>query len=171
MNAVVIAPYTPRWPAEFERTAAELRSAVGAAATAVEHIGSTSVPGLCAKPIVDILLGVPALAAAEQAIPRLAAIGFRYVPEHEAEIPDRRYFVRAPAARLRVNLHAVVDGGDLWLRHVAFRDELRADADLRRAYAGLKQDLAARFAHDRPAYTEAKGPFVRQVLARLPGAA
>lgn len=134
----------------------------------IEHIGSTAVPGLCAKPVLDILLGAPALADVEALIPALTAQGFVHRPEYEQQIPDRRYFVRPADGGPRVHLHAVVRGGVLWRQHLHIRDRLRQDASLRHAYAALKQQLAVRHAADKSAYTEAKAPFLRALLASGP---
>lgn len=167
MAAVQLADPDPRWPRQFETVALAIQAAMADVPGTVEHIGSTAVPGLCAKPVLDVLLGVPALALVEARVARLAAQGFRYRPEHEAELPDRRYFVRdADASLPRVHLHAVVQGGALWRAHLAFRDALRADPALTARYAGLKQALAVRHATDKAAYTAAKAPFIAAVLAR-----
>ncbi len=113
----------------------------------------------------DILLGVESLNDAEASIPTLATIGFDYRPEYEAQIPGRRYFVRPAGAAPRVHLHTVVRGGDLWRQHLCFRDRLRQDGELLHSYAGLKRSLAVAHAADKAAYTEAKAPFIQQVLA------
>ena len=91
---VTIVEDQPEWPARFSEAVAELRTVFSGLPVQLEHIGSTSVVGLCAKPILDILLGAPELSAIEERIQALAELGYRYRPEHEAEIPDRRYFVR-----------------------------------------------------------------------------
>jgi GrpB-like predicted nucleotidyltransferase (UPF0157 family) len=115
--------------------------------------------------VLDLLLGVGSLGEAEAAIPALASAGFNYRPEYEVEIPDRRYFVRTMGQTLRVHLHVVVLGGLLWEQHLYFRNALRADPLLREQYATLKRTLAVAHAEDKAAYTEAKAPFIRQVLA------
>ncbi|RZL86419.1 MAG: GrpB family protein [Variovorax sp.] len=103
MTAVRLAEGDAGWPAQFEAVARSLRLAFGGTACTVEHIGSTAVPGLCAKPVLDVLLGVAALGAVERHREALAALGFRYRPEHEAELPERRYFTRdADGTALRV---------------------------------------------------------------------
>jgi GrpB-like predicted nucleotidyltransferase (UPF0157 family) len=167
MSELVLSEYQDTWPRQFVQVA-ELRAKVPAHDAILEHIGSTSVPGLCAKPVLDVLLGVSSLAEAEAAIPALASIGFVYRPEHEAAIPDRRYFVRPAGQTLRVHLHAVLLGGLLWRQHLHFRDALRQEPPLRKQYATLKRALAATHAGDKAAYTEAKAPFIRQVLASYP---
>lgn len=102
----------------------------------VEHIGSTAVPGLSAKPVLDVLLAAATLGQIEQHIDALVGAGYEYRHRYERQIPDRRYFVRAAdgAGALRVHLHAVVQGGMIWRNHLIFRDALRADPALRDAY-------------------------------------
>lgn len=134
----------------------------------LEHIGSTAVPGLCAKPVLDIARGVGRLEDVEARVPELARLGFSYRPEHEQHIPDRRYFTRAEGATPRVHLHALLLGGALWTQHLRFRDALREDPALAQAYAALKRQLAVLHASDKAAYTEAKAPFIGQVLASKP---
>jgi GrpB-like predicted nucleotidyltransferase (UPF0157 family) len=171
MPTVIIHDHDPAWFDEFSRTADEIRSTTPAGFCRLEHIGSTSVPGLCAKPIIDILLGARTLSDIDKEVLGFQAIGFRYVQEHEEEFPERRYFVRAPDTRLRVNLYAVVEGSPFWVRHLGFRDLLRSDIALRKEYGDLKRNLAGRYPEDRPAYTAAKGPFIGRALERLQSAA
>jgi len=168
MSELVLSEYQDTWPLQFEQVAEQLRATVPVHDASLENIGSTSVPGLCAKPVLDVLLGVSSLAEAEAAIPALASIGFVYRPEHEAAIPDRRYFVRPAGQTLRVHLHAVLLGGLLWRQHLHFRDALRQEPSLREQYATLKRALAVTYAGDKAAYTEAKAPFIHQVLAANP---
>jgi GrpB-like predicted nucleotidyltransferase (UPF0157 family) len=122
--------------------------------------GSTAVPGLAAKPIIDILVGADSLAAVEACIPRMVAEGYRYVEEFNVLIPERRYFEKPG-----FHVHAVSHGGDFWLRHLAFRDALRADPFLRHEYESLKRRLA-QARGDIAAYTDAKTRFIRSVERR-----
>lgn len=162
---VLLSPYSPLWPAIFDFERQHLQAIFGDA-TAIEHIGSTAVPGLGAKPIIDILVGAPSLAHVEACIPALRDYGYRYVPEFEKALPQRRYFTRTDGHPGNFHVHAVVQGEDFWRAHLAFRDALRADAALAASYWKLKQRLAARFPNDREAYTDGKGDFVRDVLDR-----
>lgn len=165
MPEVCVVDYRIGWPAQFARIAAELRSVVAESGVVLEHVGSTAVPGLCAKPVLDIALGVGDLAQIEAKIPALAGLGFNYRPGYESEITDRRYFVRPEDPLPRVHLHAVLLDGTLWRQHLAFRDALRDDPALAQSYAALKRHLALVHASDKAAYTRAKAPFIRQVLA------
>lgn len=165
MSEVHLSEYQDTWPSQYAQVAAELRSVITGPGVVVEHIGSTAVPGLCAKPVLDVLLGVAALDEAKAGVGALSSLGFVYRPEYELQIPDRRYFVRAEGTTPRVHLHSVVLGGPLWLQHLRFRDALREDEGIRRAYAELKRRLAEQHASDKAAYTEAKAPFIKRVLA------
>ena len=105
----VVVAYDPAWPGCFIDVRAGLRGFFGEA-VAIEHIGSTAVPGLAAKPVIDVLLGAGTLGEIELRVGALRAAGWNYVPEHEDELPMRRYFVRPAGATPRINLHAVVLG-------------------------------------------------------------
>jgi GrpB-like predicted nucleotidyltransferase (UPF0157 family) len=165
---VVIADPDPRWPAVFETQRARLSEVLPPGAR-VEHVGSTSVPGLGAKPIVDILVGVERLGDVERCIPEIEALGYEYVSEYEAQLPQRRYFRRDEAGARAQHLHAVEFDSEFFREHLAFRDALRADPQLARAYETLKRQLAERFGRDREGYTEAKTVFVEAVLEKVRG--
>lgn len=164
---IVLSPYSAEWPKFFRDVRDELLLAFAPVEVAIEHIGSTSVPGLAAKPVIDVLLGAETLTDVESRIEALSALGYAYVPKYERELPMRRYFVKSPAGALRIHLHAVVRGSRIWQEHLAFRDALRTDAGLRSEYQSLKLDLAERFADDKSAYTAAKGPFIQAVMATV----
>ena len=171
MSELFLSEYQDTWPQQLLQVAEQLRASVPVPGAVLEHIGSTSVPGLCAKPVLDILLGINSLGEVEAWIHSLGSAGFMYRPEYEVAIPDRRYFVRPEAQTARVHLHAVVLGGLLWRQHLHFRDALRQEPLLREQYATLKRGLAIAHAADKAAYTEAKAPFIRQVLASNPARA
>lgn len=161
---VELSPYSPLWPAVFDVEAQRIAAFFAGEDVTIEHIGSTAVPGLGAKPIIDIMLGAPSIAVAEARIPALEADGYRYVKEFEVAFPDRRYFVKRDGQPGRFHLHAVVKGSPFWMRQLAFRDALRADPALAERYWKVKQRMAARFPNDREAYTEGKTDFIRGVL-------
>lgn len=167
MKAVQVLPYSPQWPVMFAATRDLLLRVFAGEDTTIEHIGSTAVPGLAAKPVIDVLLGAPSLDVIERHTAQLDRHGFDYVPRHERVLPQRRYFVAQPPSGLRVHLHGVVQDGELWRQHLSFRDALRRDPALRDRYQQLKLQLAIQHAGDKSAYTEAKGPFVRETLAAL----
>lgn len=167
VESVILLDWSTSWDVEFERLAAECRSALdGDMLAGIEHIGSTAVPGLVAKPIIDVMIGVRSLAhvAAHWEQP-LVGMGFRYIPRHEAVLPMRRYFVRAAQAdALGAHLHIVEPESDFWREHLAFRDLLRTHPNLRNEYAAIKRRLAREFRNDRTAYSEAKGRHITRML-------
>lgn len=165
MPVVVVQPYSVDWPRQFDAVRDALRGAFASVEdVAIEHIGSTSVPALAAKPVIDVLVGAPSLPYIEERITLLGALGFEYVAKYEAELPMRRYFVKSAIRSHRIHVHAVVQGSTIWREHLAFRDTLRANTALRSEYQALKLQLAARFADDKAAYTEGKDRFIKAVL-------
>ena len=167
---VVLVSYAHSWPAQFETIKQQLLTVFPLENCTIEHIGSTAVRGMAAKPIIDIMLGALDLPAIEAKVDRLAVLGFHYVPELNAAMPMRRYFV-LPASRPRIaHLHAVVRGDAFWRDHLLFRNVLRSDSGLASVYAALKYDLAKKFANDSFAYAAAKTSFVQAALnhARMP---
>ncbi|MGH3102588.1 MAG: GrpB family protein [Gaiellaceae bacterium] len=165
-DEVVIVPYDERWPALYETAAFELREALGEALVGIEHIGSTAVPGLAAKPIVDVAVGVDTLARGRALVDAVVGLGYEYVPEHEAELPFRRFFHRRPAGQVGYHVHLVERAHEFWTAQVEFRDHLRAHPDDAAAYEALKRGLAERFRTERRSYTDAKGDFVAAMLAK-----
>lgn len=167
--SALLSPYQPQWPLQAAAALDALRALFGQEpGLTLEHIGSTAVPGLCAKPVLDLLLALPQLRLIETRLVPLAAAGWRYRPEYEVALPDRRYFVReATAVRPRLHLHGVETAGLLARRHLAFRDALRERPAWAARYAALKQHLAEQHADDKAAYQEAKGPFIADCLAEL----
>jgi GrpB-like predicted nucleotidyltransferase (UPF0157 family) len=155
---VAIVPYDPAWPARFEAERVRIAAAAGPLVLAIEHIGSTAVPALAAKPIVDILGGCASLADAERTAPALERDGWDY--RGDLGIADHRILLKHVNGARAFHLHLCERGGDFWRRHLAFRDALRARPDIVAAYATLKRELAARYRDDRVAYTEAKTDFV-----------
>jgi GrpB-like predicted nucleotidyltransferase (UPF0157 family) len=162
---IVVAPYDPQWPAEFERAAAELVLVIGENLVAVHHIGSTSIPGIHAKPVIDILLAVRDLAAIDACGDGISQLG--YEVKGEFGIPERRYFRRDDASGRRTHqIHAFVSGSPHIGRHLVFRDFLREHPQLAGEYSRLKQRLAAEHPHDMDAYMDGKDAFIKDTEQR-----
>ena len=159
--------YDPAWPARFTAEAARVARAIGAHARAIEHVGSTAVPGLAGKPVLDLAVAVESEAAADACVGPLEALGYEYRGPH-GDDPRRRYYVRDVAAERVAQLHLYILPAPAWDEHLAFRDALRADPALAAAYAAEKRRVAEAVAWDKSAYSLAKGPFIRRVLDRLP---
>jgi GrpB-like predicted nucleotidyltransferase (UPF0157 family) len=160
---VEIVAYDPAWPARFEEQRGPVERILAPwLAAPVEHVGSTSVPGLAAKPVVDMLAAVRSLEESRPCIDLLSADGWLWAPYRE----DIEHWFCRPTPELRTHhLHVVELGGEAWHDMRAFRDALRADESLRDRYAALKHDLAVRHRDDRNAYTDAKSAFVAAALA------
>lgn len=165
-KSVRLVAHQEEWKTLFEREEKLLRSALGDYAAAIEHIGSTAIPGIVAKPIIDILVGVGAgdLSAVEKYLPRLAEIGYEY--RGEAGIAGRRYFRKGTAALSTHHLSIAERGSEVWRRHILFRDYLRANRNAARAYDELKKNLAIEFKERREAYTNGKTGFVEEILSQ-----
>lgn len=159
-NRVVLEAYSPRWPELFVREAQLLRAALPALVRDLQHIGSTAVPGLPAKPIIDIALAIPAFAELPSVVQALASLGYRCHGEYG--LPGRHFFTKGQPPTH--HLHVVEEGSRHWTRWMTFRDLLLKDADLRRRYADHKHALARQFAGNRAGYTAAKDPFIRNAL-------
>lgn len=160
---VRLAPPDPAWAEAFANERARLLAAVGPLPVAIEHIGSTAIPGIPAKPILDLLAGRGPDRDVTAYVAAFKSAGYAHRGEHG--IPGRDYFVRNDAAGRRTHhLHLVEKGGTLWRSHLAFRDLLRARPERAAEYAALKQSLAERYPADREAYTEGKAAFVAAML-------
>ena len=167
VEPLCIVPYDPRWPRLFEAERERVEAVLGARAVAVKHVGSTSVPGLDAKPVVDLLVGLVSMGDAGRCVRPLAGLGYEH--RGEAGIPGRLFFRKFHAGRRAYHLHLTVPDSEFWNEHLLFRDHLRARPETAVEYARLKHELAARVGDDRAAYTAAKGRFVRSVLERAEG--
>jgi len=163
---VVVIPYDPDWPRRFEAERALLARVLAPwLAGDIHHVGSTAVPGLAAKPIIDMMAGVCDLAAARAAFGALAARGYVHAP-HRPSIAHHFAKPSIQVSEARYGLHLTEPGSDLWRERLAFRDALRGDAALAAEYGALKLRLAQEHAADLAAYTTGKRKLVGRVLAR-----
>jgi len=159
---ISVVDYDPVWPARFAEISARLATALGDRAVRIDHVGSTSVPGLAAKPIVDIQISVPDVENEAEYLGLIEAQGFelRWIE------PGHRY-LRPPPELPRLWQVHVCSVGSTWERvHLLFRDYLREHPDTAAEYAALKWQLAKEHRDDSIAYTDAKGPFIESVLRR-----
>jgi GrpB-like predicted nucleotidyltransferase (UPF0157 family) len=162
-----IVPYDPKWPERFERERAALEDAIGEWVDGgVHHMGSTAVPGLEAKPVIDILVGVSSLEESRACFDRLGGLEYLYAPYRSKEM---HWFCKPNPSRRTHHLHLVPTGSKRFGDELAFRDYLRAHGDVAEEYGELKCRLAEEFRHDREAYTEAKTEFIRAAVGRALG--
>ncbi len=144
----------------FEAEARRIEDACAGLPIRLEHIGSTSIPGMSSKPVIDILAGRPPRAGTTPYIAAIRQLGY----EHKGAfgVPGREYFRRgSPRSH---HIHLVSWSSSVWEEHLLFRDRLRSDAALARDYEAVKRELAIAYADDRRGYTDAKGPFIRSVI-------
>jgi GrpB-like predicted nucleotidyltransferase (UPF0157 family) len=150
------------WSAAYERERARIAAAIGEHVLGIEHVGSTSIPDVPAKPILDILVGVEDFDRARVCVEPMAAIGYDYRGENG--IPRRHYFVKGEPRTH--HLHMVEVGSDAWSTTLRFRDLLRTHSDLASEYAHEKERLAALYRDDRGAYQREKDEVVERILGR-----
>ena len=153
------------WPAAFLVERERLISLFPAQFVEVAHIGSTAIPGLKAKPIIDIMAGVKSMAVAEALAEPLCQSGYTTSVEFNKTLGDRKWFMRWANGRRTHHLHVVVHGAKPWSERIRFRDTLRQQPELAARYAALKSQLAETHPTDREAYTDAKTEFIRAVLS------
>ena len=155
----------PGWAAQADALREQLAGLLSRwLTTDIEHVGSTAVPGLAAKPILDLMAGVADLDAAPEIATALAGHGWHYVPPELDERDYRRFLVHVLDGHRHAHLHLMRPDTEHWHRHLAFRDRLRAEPALRDEYAELKRRLATAHGGDRETYTEAKSDLINQAL-------
>jgi GrpB-like predicted nucleotidyltransferase (UPF0157 family) len=160
---IEIVDYDPGWPARFAAEQALLEPVLRPwLAGPIEHIGSTAMPGMPAKPVIDIMAPVRSIESSRPAIPAVAQLNYVYFP-YRAEI--MHWFCKPSAAFRTHHLHLVPLGSQRWTDCLAFRDAIRSNVELANEYSALKRRLATEFKFDREAYTEGKSPFVHRVLS------
>lgn len=162
---IEIVPYDRRWRAEFAAECERLTRGFPATFSRIEHVGSTAVAGLPAKPVIDIVAIVASMGVADAILPRLVEAGYSFSAEFNERLGDSRWLMKHANGRRTHHLHLVLAESMHWTGKIRFRDLLRSDAALAARYAALKKELAAKYAQDRDAYTEAKTLFVNEALA------
>jgi GrpB-like predicted nucleotidyltransferase (UPF0157 family) len=161
-DPIHIVPYDDSWPEQFQTERGLLVQAIGEYVVGtIEHIGSTAVPGLAAKPVIDIMVGVEGLEESWPSVALLERLEYRYFPYR----PEMMHWFCKPSPEFRTHhLHLVPFGSRLWAERIAFRDYLRSHSQVAEDYADLKRQFAEQYRFDREAYTDAKEPFVRRIV-------
>jgi len=166
-GSIVVSEYDPAWPAMFEQERVAVKAALGDLVLAIEHMGSTAVPGLAAKPIIDLLVGVRSLTEAhDRATEPLRKLGYTYIPEYQSWLPDEMFFRKGNPGPWTHHVHLMEPSNPRWERWLLFRDYLRSNPEAATAYANLKKLLAAKFGDDIAAYRDAKHTFVEEITER-----
>ena len=164
MRDIVVVPYDPLWPERFREEAARLTIIFGQELVSIHHIGSTSIPGMCAKPIIDIMPVVRDIRRVENLYP--AMLGLGYQPMGEYGIPGRRYFFKGSSTDRTHHIHSYEAGHPEVARHLNFRNYLAGHSEEALAYARLKERLASQFRDDINGYMEGKNAFIKDILRK-----
>jgi GrpB-like predicted nucleotidyltransferase (UPF0157 family) len=159
--AISVVPYDPEWVGEFEREAAAIRNALGDVLVRVDHVGSTAVPGLASKAIIDIQVSVDDIRDRDSFVGPLQCLGYLFAPDPDS--PEYHYFGKPRERPRRYHVHVCAAGSHEEMRHLVVRDFLRAHPEESARYADFKRDLAGRSHHDRLAYIEGKESFMRDL--------
>jgi len=162
---VTLQEYSAQWPIKFEHEKNRLVSVLGNYVQGgIEHVGSTAIPGMVAKPVIDIMVGVKSLKESKSAIELLKQLGYHYWPYKE----EVMHWFCKPSDEFRTHhLHLIPFESELWFERLSFRDKLIQNKALADQYASLKRMLAEQHKNDRETYTLKKGPFIRRVLEQV----
>ena len=164
---IVISAYDPTWPILFEEESVRIKKALGSFALAIEHVGSTAVPGLPSKPIIDLLVGVPSLQEAkERCMGPNKELGYIYKPEYVSWLPGEMFFRKGPPGPWTHHVHLTEPSHPRWEARLVFRDYLRAHPEAAQAYAKIKCSLATSSKDDIEAYRTGKNTFVEEMTAK-----
>lgn len=162
-GTVTITPYTPLWKTLFKRERQRLITVLHPWVTSIEHVGSTAVPGLAAKPLIDMMAAVESLEVPQKLVLPLQKLGYEFIPE--PVFTDRVFFPKGPTEQRTYHLNLVIKGSGQWKSALLFRNYLIAHPDVKEEYQRLKQSLARLYPTNREQYTKSKSEFIEYVLA------
>ena len=162
---IELSPYNPNWAIQFENEKKEISQVFPFSDFTIEHIGSTSIIDLSAKPIVDMMIGIESLAFAEKCIEVLTNLNYNYVQAYDSIMPERRFLFKEKNGIKTVHVHLVEFGSPFWMRHLFFRDYLRQNSDKKLEYENLKIELARKEWENGNEYANAKGEFIQSIDA------
>ncbi len=165
-NEVVLVPHDPNWETIYQKEKQSLIKIFKNEDILIEHIGSTSIKDIFAKPVIDIMLGADNLSVIEKLIPELGIIGYIYLPEYEQQIKERRFFHKIINGVTKFHLHGVVKLGEFWKDKLLFRDYLRTHPQTAKDYEAEKKELAEKYRFQRNKYTESKSGFIMEVVEK-----
>jgi GrpB-like predicted nucleotidyltransferase (UPF0157 family) len=160
---VTVVEYSSTWQKLFEEEKALLKNALERSGAVIEHIGSTSVIGLAAKPVIDIMIGLPDFSIADSLVTKIVTLGYEYIAKYEDVMPYRRYFKKRQQDATTHHIHMVEAGSEFWERHLLFRNYLRENPDTAEEYAVLKKALAEREWQKGNQYADAKTEFIKKI--------
>jgi GrpB-like predicted nucleotidyltransferase (UPF0157 family) len=164
---IFVVAYDPQWPVLFEQEKEKLIAVLGSSLRMIEHIGSTSVPGLAAKPVIDLAVGIRSLAEAPALMPSIERLGYIYEPALEQLVPERRFFWKGTRIVHTCHLHLAEPDHPALVQPLRFRDYLRRYPEIAEKYGELKKELAQRCGEDMDAYVNGKTAFIEQVMSEI----
>ena len=164
---IIVVDYDPQWPILFEKEKEAILAALRNRFLMVEHIGSTAVPGLAAKPLIDIAVGIQKLADAPVLIPCIEQLGYSYEPTFEQLVPERRFFWKGTPTVHTFHIHLAEPDHPVLVKPIQFRDYLRKHPDAAQEYGILKKELAKRCVQDLDTYVAGKTGFVEKVMLQI----
>ena len=160
---ITLVGYNPDWPKVFEQECRLLLKALGDSVAQIEHIGSTAVPGLVSRPIIDIMVGLADFSMANSVVPEIVNLGYTYFPKFEDVMPNRRFFKQLVDGTATHHIHMTEIDSEFWRRHLLFRDYLRSHPEMAAEYATLKKQLAKQDWNDSNDFAETKTDFIKKV--------
>lgn len=163
-HEVVLVPHSSKWKEDYRAERSRIKKILGKTAEDIEHVGSTAVQGLKAKPIIDIAVAVRNREAFELCIKPLNDLGYEFLGEYG--IPDRYFFRKGENGKIKYHVHVCVLEGDFWVDHLLFRDYLRRHPEILQQYEEIKEHLASKYSKERSTYTEAKSEFILSVVKK-----
>jgi len=164
---IIIKEYSDEWPKLFDLERSQLIETLKDPSTLIEHIGSTAVEGLSAKPVIDIIIGLPDFRIANDYIKKISGLGYEYISRFEDVMPYRRFFIKESSGIRTHHIHMVEAGSEFWFRHLAFRDYLSANENTRNEYQVLKKKLSEKEWKDGNEYNAAKTEFIKGIEANF----
>ena len=162
---IVLAKYNPEWKILFETEKLLLSQILSK--IEIEHIGSTAVEGLAAKPVIDIMMGLNDFNLANELIQKIENMGYSYVSKYEDTMPYRRFFTKDSNKKRTHQIHMVEIESDFWAKHLFFRDYLRMNKADRDKYSALKQELSTHDWKDVDEYANAKTSFIKSIVSKM----
>jgi len=170
---VKLLPYSPKWANLFGKEKQLLKKTFGKTIIGIEHVGSTAIPGMPAKPIIDINVGVKSMKIARETKNQFKKIGYEHRPvapgRTKIDLKGQELYVKGPEARRTYYVHVTVYNSNYWKKYVFFRDHLRQNLAAAKQYAELKKKLAKKYPNDRYTYTEKKEVFINKILKKAKG--
>ena len=160
---IIIEPYNSSWETNYKEESQHLENSIKESGIRIEHIGSTAIKGLGAKPIIDIMIGLKDFSKADVYVPKIVSLGYQYISKFEDVMPYRRFFIKEINGKRTCHIHMVEQETEFWVRHLKFRNHLRNDNEDRDKYFELKMNLSKKEWNNSNEYADAKSEFIKSI--------